>query len=194
MRWPAARTARLGDAQPGSFVVAGEILALMSLPGSVRAHRVAVTDESDTLAQPDYASAFEVAITGTDLRSAEQWVRATFEGAPRALRWLVTVGWQYVLGFRLGPRPSPTHVLGWRIVTGTPDSILLELQSPFMTAHKVLRVESSRVFTATFVRYERRPARALWSVVAPIHHRTEPYLLGHAASHPQPSQMSREPG
>jgi hypothetical protein len=158
----------------------------MSLSRSVRAHRVEVTDESDTLAEPDYASSFEVAIADTDVRSAEQWVRATFEGAPRALRWLVALGWRYFLGFRLGPRPSPAHVLGWRIATDTPDSILLELQSPFMTAHKVLRVEGSRVLTTTFVRYERRPARALWSVVAPIHHRTEPYLLGHAVSHPQP--------
>jgi hypothetical protein len=161
----------------------------MSLRGSVCARRVEVTEEIDTLAAPDYASAFEVAIVGADARSAEQWVRATFEGAPRALRRFVVVGWKYGLGFRLGPSSSPAHVLGWKIVTNTPDSIILELRSALMTAHKVLRVESSRILTTTFVRYERRTARALWSLVAPVHHRTEPYLLGHAASHPTVDEL-----
>jgi hypothetical protein len=156
----------------------------MDQRGSVRAKRVEVTTESDAIAEPDYASTFEVIVPDTDVRSAEQWVRATFEDAPRALRWFVLTGWRYVLGFRLGPRASPTYVLGWKILTSTPDSIGLELRSPLVSAHKVLRVEGARVRVTTFVRYERRIGRALWLAATPIHHRTEPYLLGHAASHP----------
>lgn len=149
----------------------------------MRASRVAVAEENDTLSKSDYASAFAARIIGTDDRSPEQWVRDTFEGAPRPLRWFVRVGWRYVLGFRLGPRPSPAHVLGWKIVSTTPEAIKLEVQSPLVTALKVLRVEDSRVVMTTFVRYERKSARAVWSAIAPVHHRTEPYLLGHAASH-----------
>lgn len=148
----------------------------------MRARRVNVTDEPDTLASPDYASAFEVTSAAGDQRSPEQWVRDVFEGAPRAARWFVLLGWRYALGLRLGPRPSPAHVLGWRIVRRTPDSITLEVRSALVTAHKLLRVERSRVVMTTFVRYDRPFASALWSAVTPVHHRTEPYLLGHAAT------------
>jgi hypothetical protein len=145
---------------------------------------VEVAEHDDTLANPDYASAFEVTITDREFRSPEQWARATFEGAPATMRWFILFGWRFVMHFRLGPRPSSTHVLGWNIVSAAPEIIVLEVRSAIATAHKVVRVEPSRVVMTTFVRYERRSARAIWSMVAPVHHRTEPYLLGHAASHP----------
>ncbi len=156
----------------------------MSLRGSVRAHRVEVTEKVEEIAEPDYASTFEVIVPDTDVRSPERWARAMFEDAPRAIRWFVVAGWKYALCFRLGPRASSAHVLGWKILASTPDSISLELRSPLVSAHKVLRVEGSRIRVTTVVRYERRIARALWTAATPIHHRTEPYLLGHAASHP----------
>ncbi len=155
----------------------------------VRARRVGVTAEVravGTLAGRDYAAAWEVMVAGGDTRSAEQWVRATFEGAPRALRVFIVVGWTAGLGLRLGPRPSADHVLGWKIVTKAPDLIVLSVPSVMLgTAHLLLRVEEPRVVLASFVRYEKRGARALWLVVTPLHHRILPYLLGHAASHPQ---------
>jgi hypothetical protein len=159
----------------------------VSRRGSLSAYRVdigtdAFGDEAQSFAHPDYASAFEVLAPGTD-HTAEQWARAMFEAAPAAVRWLLVVGWKYVLRFRLGPRASPDHVLGWKIVAKAPDSIVLELQSPLMSAQKILRTEQSRTFTMTLVRYERRFARALWLAATPVHHRTEPYLLGRAASH-----------
>lgn len=150
----------------------------------MRAYRVDVAEAFDPLVRSDYASAFEVSRQAADGRSAEQWARAAFEGAPAALRMFVVVGWKYGLGFRVGPRSSPAHVLGWKIATKTPDAIALELQSPLVGAHKIVRVDGARVVMTTFVRYERLPARALWSAVAPIHHRTEPYLLSHAAANP----------
>jgi len=152
--------------------------------GSRRARRVEVTDEIralDTLVGPDYAAAWEVTVKDGDRRSAEQWARATFEGAPRPWRAFIVAGWTMGLGLRLGPRPSPHHVLGWRFVTPEPDEIIL--QEPFRsgTAHNVLRVESSKVLLATFVRHETPWGRPLWSSVAPLHHRIVPYLLGRAA-------------
>jgi Protein of unknown function (DUF2867) len=63
-----------------------------------------------------------------------------------------------------------------------PDATVLDLQSPLVTAQKVVRLETARVVMTTFVRYERPAGRALWSAVTPIHHRTEPYLLGRAAA------------
>jgi hypothetical protein len=155
----------------------------MGLPGSIGARRVDVTEETDTLADHGYASAFEVITPGTDARSPEQWARAAFEDGPAPIRWFVLIGWRYVLGFRLGPRPSSDHVLGWKIVETAPDSIVLELRSALVIARKVVRVEGARVVMTTFVRYRRPRARALWSAVAPIHHLTEPYLLGRAAAH-----------
>jgi len=156
----------------------------MTPVGSLRARRVEVPEETDALAGSSYASAFAVSMPGADARSAEQWARAVFECAPAALRSFVLFGWRYVLGFRLGPRPSPAHVLGWKILSNAPDALVLELRSPFATARKIVRVEHSRVVISTFVRYERRLGGALWAAVAPVHHRTEPWLLGHAAARP----------
>jgi hypothetical protein len=159
----------------------------VSRRSSLSAYRVgtdieAFDDEAQLFARPDYASAFEVIAPGSD-RTAEQWVRAMFEAAPAAVRWLLVFGWKYVLRFRLGPRASPDHVLGWKIVANAPDSIVLELQSPLISAQKILRTERSRIFTMTLVRYERRFASLLWLAATPVHHRTEPYLLARAASH-----------
>lgn len=152
--------------------------------GSGRAYRVEVVTEINTLSDYDDASAFEVARPTKDGRSAEEWARDIFEGAPPLLRALVLFGWRYVSWFRLGPRPSPDHVLGWKIESTTHDTILLEVRSPLFTAQKVVRMDTTQVVTTTWVRYERFGARAVWSVLAPIHCRMEPRLLSHAASHP----------
>jgi hypothetical protein len=153
----------------------------MSAPRSLRARRVAVAEMADPLGRSDYASAFEVPREAADRWSAELWARAAFEGAPAALRTFVVSGWRYGLGFRLGPSSSADHILGWRIVARTPHAVELELQSALVTARKVVRVDAGRVVMTTFVRYERAPARLLWAAATPIHHQTEPYLLGHAA-------------
>jgi hypothetical protein len=152
---------------------------------TTRASRVGVTEgmrASSTLARRDYEASWEVTTANLPHRSAEQWVRAMLEGAPRLLRTFVVWGWVAGLGFRLGPRPSPNHVLGWTIVNSSPDVIVLSVQSLVVgTSQFVLRVEGTRVVLANFVQYERRGARAVWSIVQPLHHRVVPFLLGHAA-------------
>jgi hypothetical protein len=161
----------------------------MSRSSSARALRVEVTQQSrelDTLADPNYAAAWEVMIPDGDARSAEQWARAIFEEAPPALRAFIVAGWTVGLQLSLGPRPSPDHVLGWKIESATADQIILSVESMLIgTAHFLLKVESSRVLLTNFVRYEKSAARPIWSAVQPLHHRIVPYLLGHAASHSQ---------
>lgn len=44
-----------------------------------------------------------------------------------------------------------------------------------LSAHLVVQVQDCKVVHATFVRYERRPARIVWAAAAPIHRRIIPY-------------------
>jgi hypothetical protein len=161
--------------------------------GSMRARRIEGTAQipgADTAAGSHYAAAWEVSIPSGDARSAEQWARAVFEEAPRAIRSFVMVGWIAGLGLRLGPRPSTDHVIGWQIASAAPDQIVLRVRSALLgTGHLALRVERSRVVLGSFVRYEKRGARPIWAAVQPLHHLILPYLLGHAASHPQPGSV-----
>lgn len=163
----------------------------------MRARRVQPSDGirvADTLAAPDYVDAFEVS-TGGPRRSAEQWARATFEDAPAAVRWLLLIGWRFVLGFRLGPRPSPAHILGWDIVRSTPEVIVLGVRSIVLgQAHLVFHVERATVVVATSIRFERRAASAVWSVLGVIHRTAMWSLLTRAAAQcPAPSTTSVTP-
>ena len=147
----------------------------------MRARRVPVV--GDGLIESDYASSFEISTAaGHAGCPPDRWARAMLEDAPRALRWFVVLGWKTMLRLRLGPIGSPDHVLGWPIATSTADAITLEVSSPLITARKVVRVAPTRVTVTTHVRYQRRPARVIWSIVAPVHHRTEPLHLTMAAS------------
>jgi hypothetical protein len=147
-----------------------------------RATRVTVTEDAGPFGSFDYATAFEVTPSGGDVRSPEEWIRAAFEGAPTAMRIVVQFGWRYVMWLQLGPHPSPKHVLGWEITDATPEAITLDVHSPLVSAHKVLRIAGPRILMTTFVRYKGPIGRAIWTAVTPIHHRTEPYVLGHAAA------------
>jgi hypothetical protein len=110
--------------------------------------------------------------------------RATWEGAPRAVRWFLLTGWLAGLGLRLGPRPSPDHVLGWAIESATPAEIVLEARSWLIEGRNRVRVEGTRVRCTTDVRYERRLGRAVWALAVPIHLRMIRYLLERAAGRP----------
>ncbi len=134
-----------------------------------------------TVVDADYASAFAIGV-GSQARSSEEWARIVFEDAPMLVRWLVVLGWKAILRLRLGPRGSPEYVLGWKIHSIGCRCITLMVRSPLITAAKVVQVDDSRLVVATFVRFERRLARAVWSAVAPVHHRIEPLLLSLARS------------
>ncbi len=136
---------------------------------------------SNSVTEYHYTDSHEAKPPAGDDRSPEQWARATFERAPRPVRWFLLAGWRTVLGLRLGPYPSPEHVLGWRIVERAPDSITIELRSWLMTARQVFRTEQSRVTQATLVRYERRIAAVIWPPVSILHRQIVPRCLRAAA-------------
>jgi hypothetical protein len=149
-----------------------------------RARRVEVpqaVQADGVFAESNYAWAFELPAPDARSLTPEQWARATFEGAPVLLRWFLAMGWTLVLGLRLGPRPSPRHVLGWLISDSGADSVTLESHSPLIVTSNIVVVSNSNVVWVTFVRFNRRIARPVWAVAAPIHHMMVPYLLKRAS-------------
>jgi hypothetical protein len=130
----------------------------------------------------DYADRFEVPLSAGDDRTAEQVFRAGLERAPLPLRWTVLVVHRHILKFRLGPRSSPTHVLGWRIVTVAPDAIQLEASGPQMRGVLVARRGPAGTASLdTFIYYRRPAARLIWAGVSILHRAVAPYLLQRAA-------------
>lgn len=155
-----------------------------------RARQVQVAREEPLLAGDegyDYADAFEIRIDASDPRSAEQFARDALEEAPRIVRTIVDVAHRQVLRLRLGPRPSPHHVFGWRINTSEPGVIHLEAVSSLLGRGVLVgrRPEPNRVVITTYVYFSRPvPARAIWTFIAPLHRRVAPALLEHAAATP----------
>jgi hypothetical protein len=132
----------------------------------------------------DYCDSFAVGRASSDQRTAQDWFRAAFEESPAVFRHGLPVAWRSLLGLRLGPRPSPDHVLGWRRVSADPELAVYEAQSPITEANLVMRLETNRAVLSTFVHY-RRPAIAgsIFVVAGPIHRAIIPYLLDRAAEH-----------
>jgi hypothetical protein len=129
-------------------------------------------------AEYDYADAFEIQLPEGETRSPEQMFRAALDDASWVQRWVPVVHRQ-VIRFRLGPRSSPDHLLGWRIVSSDADVIHLEADGPLMRGVIVGRrtSRSTGVFT-TFVFFRKRTAaRMLWPIIGPLHRRVAPYLL-----------------
>ncbi|AKZ56896.1 hypothetical protein SAM23877_3851 [Streptomyces ambofaciens ATCC 23877] len=126
------------------------------------------------------ASAFALPTAGLPRLTPEEWVRASYEDVPAPLRELIRAGWAGVLGLRLGPRHSARHVAGWRTVESGPARLAVEARAPSLTVRNVVTADGARLVWATYVRYERRAGRALWSLAAPVHHLALPLLLGRA--------------
>jgi hypothetical protein len=112
--------------------------------------------------------------------SAEQWARATWEGAPTIVRWFMILGWRLVLGLQLARGRSPTNVLGWRVIDDSPDAVTLETRSALITGHNVVIVAETTVLWTTLVRYEQPIARPIWRLVEFVHRMVLPYTLNHA--------------
>jgi hypothetical protein len=148
-----------------------------------RAHIVGVPEairSREDLAGADRAITFELAAGDARSMSAEQWARATWEGAPTIVRGFLTLGWRFTLGLRLARGRSPTHVLGWRMLDDRPDTVTLHARSALINGHNVVIVQESTVLWTTFVRYEQPIARPIWRLVELVHRITLPYTLTHA--------------
>ena len=125
----------------------------------------------------DYADRFDVA---TDVRATpEQWARAMFGDVPDLGGRLI---WQVLLGLRLSPGRSPETVAGWPVTGRGPDWIRLATASWFLGANLVVRAGEGRVALATFVRFDRPPARAVWTPGSALHRVLVPGVLRAAAA------------
>jgi hypothetical protein len=146
---------------------------------SVETVRVVVSEPVPaTFGHHDYADAFTVVRRPDDHRDAEQWARDCLDGAPRAFTAVVPILWRRVVGFRMGPRPSPEHVLGWQVIGTTPETIELRTHGWQASAGVVIRVRERTVRFTTYFRYERRfPGRITWFVLGPVHRFFVPRLL-----------------
>jgi hypothetical protein len=145
------------------------IVGLNNIPEAIRS--------VDTFGCPDYADMFTVTTSTTDNTSAEEWARAVLEGTPTGRS--APLLWR-LLGLRLGPRPSPDHVQGWRIADRGDDWIRLEATSWLMTGHAVVQVDGRQVSVALFVRYNRPLAALIWAPVSVMHRRGVPVMLHQA--------------
>lgn len=135
-----------------------------------RVRRTAVTNDFAASGRAaDFVCAYEVDIAPGDERSAEQWARDAWEGAPAPLRWFMLAGWRFVLGLRLGPRSSSDHILGWSISRRSPDETVCQLRSLFLSASNIFRRVDGRLVWSTHVTYDRPIARVIWPPVSLLH-------------------------
>lgn len=129
----------------------------------------------------DWRYAARVEVPPAASTDALTWARASFEGAPRAMRSFLVVGWLLLL-LDGSPRSDASHVLGWLVTHNSPGVAVLRRSTP-------LGIRATLVFTAgdhtaTFASamiYTNRLGRVLWAAVAPVHRWAVRYLLTHAA-------------
>ena len=159
----------------------------MKHQSSPRARRVPVAAEEPLIdsGRHGYADAFEIRLPEPDARSAEQFVRSALEQASWSVRWTVPMVHRHLLRLRLGPRSSPDHLFGWKILTSQPEVIHLEAVSPLLGRGVLVfrRDDPTRAAITTYLFYARPiPARVVWKIVGPLHRRVAPYLLERAAA------------
>lgn len=146
----------------------------------MKVSRTIVSEHTKVIAgqpDPDYECAFRATAATTHQRCAEDWARATFESIPRPLRALLRIGWRSALGLRLGPYPSPDHILGWRIGTQEANHVVLLQRSALIEAYNVVEVTEAHVTWSTLVNYRHPAARPVWGLAAPIHQLILPLLV-----------------
>jgi len=150
------------------------------------AELVAVPDRARRLAAHDeYEVAFRIVIpTAVAPRSSEQWIRATFEGAPRRWRWFLLAGWAAIT-CRLRPRRSAGRVLGWRVEgASSPDVAVIVVRAWIgLTSRIVTLIDGNAVTLCSFVEFSGPTApvaRAVWAMTVPLHERVLPHLLSRA--------------
>jgi hypothetical protein len=145
--------------------------------------RVAPAAQSPIGDRFDYVDSFEIRLPRPDDRPPEEWVRCGLEEAPRPLRWTILVAHRFVLRFHLAPHSAPGHVLGWRVVTSTPELVHLQASGALMVGDLVGRRDSpEQMELTTYLSFRRPlPAQFIWSAVGAVHRRVAPYLLRRAA-------------
>jgi hypothetical protein len=131
------------------------------------------------LPDADYADVV-TAPKGAATATPEEWARAALEHTPTGRS--APSFWR-TLGLRLGPRPSPDHIQGWRIGGRGEDWLRIETASRIMTAHAVVHVDASTVSLGLFVRFDHPSATVIWPPVGVMHRRVVPVMLHQALRH-----------
>lgn len=149
----------------------------MAVAFAVGAHVPNAIRELSTLDRVDYVDTATADVAEASARSPEVWGRAVMErtalGRRAPLLWTT-------LGLRLGPRPSPDHIQGWRIAARGDDWIRVDTRSWYARAEAVCRVEDGRVSMALFLHYDRPIAAVIWAVIGPLHRRGLPAMVREA--------------
>ncbi|MBO0820451.1 MAG: hypothetical protein J2P26_06325 [Nocardiopsaceae bacterium] len=145
---------------------------MTSAEAGVRVRKVAVPKEVESrraLDHVDYQDAFCASVPEAVSDSAEKWMREVFEGAPAPLRGAVSCGWR-LFGAKLGPFPSPTHIVGWEIEENHPDWIRMNVVWALgLRAQLVLRTAPGSVVVSTAVEKRSLASRVVWPLLIPVH-------------------------
>jgi hypothetical protein len=168
-QWETAWRDRCREGSPTSAGGVDGAVGVLNIPASVRA--------ASSLPDADYADAFTLS---TDVTATpEQWARAMFGDVP-SIRGRVL--WRGLLGLRLHPGRSAESVAGWRVAARGEDWIRLEAASWYLAGNLVVHATDGRVSLGTFLRYDRPPARVIWTPASAVHRQLAPGLLRDAAA------------
>lgn len=131
----------------------------------------------------DYTDTFEARLLDGDLRTAEQAFRDALGNKPGALGNLVFWVHRHILRLRLGPYTSPNHAIGWTIMRSDHDEIVLAADGPLMSGELTLRRQDDRraVLTTRLHYHRKTAARAVWTLIGPVHRVIAPRLMEHSA-------------
>jgi hypothetical protein len=145
-------------------------VSAVTLPADARA--------LSTLSRIDYADAFRLD-AGVE-RPAEQWVRATLNDTPLAVRSRLVAGW-LAIGLNLRGPWSANRVLGWKVQYSDPDVVLLAADSWLgLRGQLLFATEPGGLLFATFIEQNNPLARSLWAAITGQHQQIVRSLLVHA--------------
>jgi hypothetical protein len=121
------------------------------------------------LADADYVDIVTATADEIPSGTPEELARQALSAVPRSLLSFVPLVQRCLLGLRLELRPSPDHLLGWKIAERGEGWVRIEAASWFLTGHVVMHVEGQQVSFASFIRYDRWLAAFVWPPVSLIH-------------------------
>ncbi|WP_214402940.1 hypothetical protein [Pseudonocardia lacus] len=126
------------------------------------------------LGEPDYVDLFTLTADDVGRWPPERWARVMIEDiAGRGGQFIFRV----LLGMRLASRHSFNHIAGWRVAASDDEHVRLEATSWFLRSRMVVRVADGQVSLATFMRYDRHLAAAVWTPLSALHRTLAPGLL-----------------
>ncbi|MEP6625814.1 MAG: hypothetical protein ABJC79_15300 [Acidimicrobiia bacterium] len=130
-----------------------------------------------------YEWSYEESINGATDLTAEQWLRVTWEGAPRPLRGFLPLAWKFGLGLRLGSSADPARVLGWLVARSDRDLVTIVADSWMISAENSVSRDGDRLRWQTIVTYKNVIGRTVWMPARLVHQRLIRLMMGRAIRH-----------